>query len=316
VTAVDALDAFRARRQLWMYSAGWSAVRNMPETAAYATFRSIADLSWRRRSPSVRRLERNLARVGPWTPDQLAELTRAGARSYMRYWCDAFRMSEWSHERIIDRVRTVNEERLREPLAAGRGVVVALPHMANWDWAGAWACLTGAPLATVAERLRPEKLFRRFLTYREALGMTVYPLTGGDDDIMAKLAGHLRSGGLVCLPAERDLSRRGVPVTLFGEPTRMPAGSAMLAMRTGADLVPATLAYEGDEPDHGLVVTFHEPVEVPATPGDRLAVMTQQIADVFQAGIAAHPQDWHMTQRLFLADLDADDPRRWERASA
>lgn len=306
------MSAFSERRRLWMYSTGWSAVQNMPEQAAYAAFQAIADLSWRRRSPSVRRLETNLARVAAWEPAELHELTRAGARSYMRYWCDAFRMSEWSHERIIDRVRVVNEERLREPLAAGRGVIVSLPHMANWDWAGAWACLTGAPLATVAERLRPERLFERFVAYREALGMTVYPLTGGNGDIMGKLAEHLRAGGLVCLPAERDLSRRGVPVTLFGEPTRMPAGSAMLALRTGADLVPATMAYEGHAPDHRLMVTFHEPIEMPDQRVHRIAAITQRIADAFEIGIAAHPEDWHMTQRLFLADLDPNDPRRVE----
>ncbi|TDE08594.1 phosphatidylinositol mannoside acyltransferase [Jiangella asiatica] len=302
------MSTFSEQRQLWLYSSGWTAVQNMPERTAYRTFKAIADLSWRRRSPSVQRLELNLARVGKFDPDELRELTRLGARSYMRYWCDAFRMSEWSHERIIQRVRTVNEDRFRAALDAGRGVVVALPHMGNWDWAGAWACLTGAPLATVAERLRPEKLYERFVTYREALGMTVHPL--GGDAVMGELADHLRRGGLVCLPAERDLSRRGIPVTLFGEPTRMPAGSAMLAMRTGAALIPATLAYEGREPNHGLVVTFHEQIGVPEERGDRLATMTQRIADAFESGIARNPEDWHMTQRMFLADLDANDPRR------
>ncbi|WP_026876056.1 phosphatidylinositol mannoside acyltransferase [Jiangella gansuensis] len=302
------MSAFSEQRQLWLYSTGWTAVQNMPERAAYRSFRAIADLSWRRRSPSVRRLELNLARVGKYEPEELRELTRLGARSYMRYWCDAFRMSEWSHERIIERVRVVNEDRFRSAMASGRGVVVALPHMGNWDWAGAWACLTGAPLATVAERLRPEKLYERFVTYREALGMTVHPL--GGNGVMSDLAEHLRRGGLVCLPAERDLSRRGVPVTLFGEPTRMPAGSAMLALRTGAALLPATLAYEGREPDHSLAVTFHEEIEVPEERGDRLATMTQRIADAFETGIARNPEDWHMTQRMFLADLDADDPRR------
>ena len=302
------MSTFSEQRQLWLYSSGWSAVQNMPERAAYTAFRQIADLSWRRRSPSIRRLEMNLARVRDWGPGELRQITREGARSYMRYWCDAFRMSEWSHERIIGGVRTVNEERLREPLAEGRGVVVPLPHMGNWDWAGAWACLTGAPLATVAERLRPERLFERFVSYREALGMTVLPF--GSPDVMSRLTEHLRGGGLVCLPAERDLSRRGVPVTLFGQATRMPAGSAMLAVRTGAPVVPVTLSYEGREPDHRLVVTFHERIEIPPDRGDRVAIMTQRIADAFEVGIRAHPADWHMTQRLFLSDLEPDDPRR------
>lgn len=302
------MSAFSDLRQLWLYSAGWKVVQHMPEKAAYRSFRAIADVSWRRHSSSVRRLEMNLARVDKYEPEELRELTRLGVRSYMRYWCDAFRMSEWSHERILDRVRVENEYRLRDALAAGRGVVVPLPHMGNWDWAGAWACLTGAPLATVAERLRPEKLYERFVTYREALGMTVHPHSG--DGVMGALTEHLRRGGLVCLPADRDLSRRGIPVTLFGEPTRMPAGSAMLALRTGAALIPLTLAYEGREPEHRLVITFHEPIKPPEEPGDRLATITQRIADAFEVGIRANPEDWHMTQRLFIADLATDDPRR------
>jgi KDO2-lipid IV(A) lauroyltransferase len=75
--------------------------------------------------------------------------------------------------------------------------------------------------------------------------MTVHPL--GGDGVMSALAEHLNRGGLVCLPAERDLSKRGVPVTLFGEPTRMPAGSAMLSLRTGAPLIPVTLSCSKEE---------------------------------------------------------------------
>lgn len=293
------------------YSAGWSAVRHLPEGAAYRLFRGFADLSWGRHGPSVRRLEANLARVvgADATSETVRELSRAGVRSYFRYWCDAFRMTDWDHRRIVERVRVVHEDNLRTAMDRGRGVMVALPHMANWDHAGAWACLTVSPLATVAERLKPEELFEKFVAFRESLGMKVLPLTGGTEDTMSVLGDHLRGGGLVCLPADRDLSRRGVPVTMFGEATRMPAGPAMLSVRTGAALVPTILSYEGDEPDHRLVIRFSEPIEVPASPSGRIATMTQSLADAFAAGIADHPADWHMMQRLFLTDLRADDPR-------
>jgi KDO2-lipid IV(A) lauroyltransferase len=294
-----------------MYSAGWSIMRALPERAAYGVLRLFADIAWRRRSPSVRGLERNLARAVPDAePDALRRLTRDAARSYMRYWGDAFRIGDWDRERVVSRVRAINEDRLREPLGNGQGVVVALPHMANWDHAGAWAGQTGLPVASVAERLRPEKLFSKFLAYREQLGMTIFPLSGGGIDVMAKLTEHLNDGKLVCLPAERDLSQRGVRVTLFGEPTRMPAGPAMLALRTGAVLLPVTMWYEGREPNHGIVLDFHEPVPVPQERANRIATMTQRVADAFEEGIRQHPEDWHMTQRLFLSDLDAADPRR------
>jgi KDO2-lipid IV(A) lauroyltransferase len=172
-----------------------------------------------------------------------------------------------------------------------------------------------APPAAVAERLKPEKLFEKFVAHREALGLTVLPLTGSDVNIMGALGDHLRNGGLVCLPADRDLSGKGVPVTFFGEQTRMPAGPAMLALRTGAELIPTAIRYEGKEPNHVIVIHFGEPVEPPARSSEgkgngRVANMTQQVADAFARQIAQYPADWHMMQRLFLADLQPDDPRR------
>lgn len=306
------MTSFADRRTLFLYSAGWSAVRAMPERLAYGLFRTIADVAWRRGGPSVRGLERNLARaLGPDAgPEELRRVSRAGMRSYLRYWCDAFRIGDWDVGRIISRVSVEHEERMREPLARGQGVVVALPHMANWDLAGGWASNTGAPVASVAERLQPEALFDKFVSYRERLGMTIWPLTGGDANIISKLAEHLDGGGLACLPADRDLSQRGIEVTLFGERTRMPAGPAMLALRTGAVLLPVTLRYVGREPRHGIVLTFHEPVEPPKERAGRIATMTQRVADAFEVGIRQHPEDWHMVQRLFLADLEKDDPRR------
>ena len=295
------------------YTGGWSAVRHLPDRAAYATFRTIADQVWRRRGPSVRRLEANLARaVGSTDEDAVREASRAGMRSYLRYWCDAFRQPDWDTERIVSRIRVEGEDNMRGPLRAGRGVVAALPHMANWDHAGAWACVTGAPVTTVAERLKPEALYERFLAFRQGLGMEILPLTGGEGDLFATLAARLREPRLVPLLADRDLSRRGIDVTLFGEPTRMPAGPATLALRTGSALVPVSLWYEGTEPDHLLVVRFHE--ELPPSAGARGAArirrLTQDLADEFSRGIAAHPQDWHMLQQLFLADLPERDPRR------
>lgn len=292
------------------FGAAWSAVRHLPAGAGYGLFRAVADITWRRRGPSVRRLEANLRRaVGDISEPALRELSRDGVRSYFRYWCDSFRIQDWSRDEIISRVRTEHDGRLRAALEQGNGAVIALPHMGNWDLAGAWACLEVSPLATVAERLKPEELFEKFVAFRESLGMKVLPLSGGDVDVVGALGDYLRGGGLVCLPADRDLSGRGVPVTLFGAATRMPAGPAMLAVRTGAALMPATIWYEGTEPNHNIVIHFEEPIVPPDGP-NKIAALTQQVADAFAVKIAEHPADWHMMQRLFLSDLRPDDPRR------
>ena len=287
------MDGFRHRAVDLAFALAWTLVRRLPERTVTWVFRQAADQTYRRNGRGVRRLRSNLSVVRPdASPAELEALTQAGMRSYLRYWQEAFRMPEWSHEQIVGRVRTVNEKLIRDAYAAGKGVVSPLPHLANWDHAGAWAGLTGMPVHTVAERLKPESLFDRFIAYRRKLGMEVLPLTGGDQDVTAALADRLRAGGFVPLVADRDLSERGVPVTFFGRPSRMPVGAAALSLKTGAPLIPVTLHYDG--PD--LVITFHDTIE----PDGGVEAMTQRCADVFAAAIDAHPQDWHMLQRIFL----------------
>ncbi len=193
---------------------------------------------------------------------------------------------------------TTNQQPLREGFGHGGGAIVALPHMANWDLAGAWACLTGMPVTTVAERLRPESLYDRFVSYRESLGMEIVALSGSVHPLQAMRAA-LQRGRLVCLLADRDLSGSGVEVDLLGEAARLPGGPAVLARMTGAPLVAATLSYAGPL----LRIDFSDPVPV-VRGGDGVRAMTQTIADVFSTGIRRTPQDWHMLQRVFVADLD------------
>ncbi len=281
------------------YVTGWRVVRRLPEPTAYRAFARVADEIFRRDGAGVRRLRSNLHTARPDVhAEALEELTRSAVRSYLRYWCEAFRLPAWTVPDLVRRTRLIGEHHLRDPQDSGRGVVAALPHMGNWDWAGAWACGTGMPLTTVAERLRPERLYDEFVAYRASLGMEILSLTG-PESVFGTLADRLRSGRLVCLLADRDLSRTSVEVALCGAPARMPRGPAMLARATGVPLVPVTLAYRGED----LEVTFHEPV--PHRSGaDGVAVMMQGVADAFSRGIAGDPQDWHMMQRVFAADLD------------
>jgi len=275
------------------YAAGWAAVRALPEPVAQRLFRTGADLAFRRGGPAVDRLRSNLARVAP--DADLDALVHEALRSYARYWCEVFRLPVTSSERVVAGMRTVGEQRLRASVAAGRGTILALPHSGNWDHAGAWCTATGVPFTTVAERLRPQSLYDRFVAFRESLGMEVVPLEGGSRPPFVVLAERLRAGGMLCLLADRDLSARGVEVRFFGAAARMPAGPAALALRTGATLLPVTLSFTPD----GWHCVFH-----PEVAHTDLRTMTQQVADAFEDGIRAHPADWHMLQRLWLDDLD------------
>src|SRR5215469_11769563 len=289
------------------YALGWAALCRVPHSWAAALFRLIADIAWRRQGKSVQVLEGNLLRVlGPdATGKELRELSREAMRSYARYWLEIFRLPVMSRDLLVKETHEVGHvEDLLANLAAGRGVVIPLPHMGNWDAAAVWVIGRGAgSFTTVMERLEPESVYERFLAFRQGLGMEVLPASGGASPF-GVLAQRLRHGKLVALPSDRDVTGGGVEVDFFGERALMMGGSAALAVQTGAALMPATMWFEDDR----WGVQIHKEIPAPAT-GDRwhkAAAMTQEVARVFEQAIREHPSDWHMLQRVFVSDLDPD----------
>lgn len=287
------------------YAAGWTVVKATPRTLAERTFRSVADAATVRNGPGARQLRKNLRRVvGPGVSElRLDGLVGDGLRSYSRYWMETFRLPRMDHAEVIARVdaNTFGAEHLDKVAASGRGYVLALPHIGNWDVAGLWLVdRYKRPFTTVAERLKPESLYDRFVAYREGLGFEVLPLNGGARPPMEVLAERLSAGGGACLLGDRDLSRNGVEVDFFGEPARMPPGPALLAAMTGAALMPVSMWFTPD----GWGQRIDPPIELPeGRLADRVRAGTQLLANSFAEHIGAHPTDWHMLQRLWLADL-------------
>jgi len=278
----------------YIYFAGWRIVRWLPEKFAYSLAYSIADLLTRRNGKSVQRLRSNLERTQQdITTLDLNLLTFQAMRSYMRYWCDTFRFPDWSKQRVQETVTVENEHLLMDAIAAKTGVIVSLPHAGNWDHAGAYFCAKGVNLVTVAEHLKPEKLFLKFLEYRQNMGMEVLPLDGR---VLGTLAQRLRQGALVALVADRDLSRSGIDVTFFNAPSRMPAGPALLAIKTDAPLITAFVSYT----ESGIHIVFKNVVLPTAgTQEERVSEIVQMTAMHFEEGIKQNPEDWHMLQRIW-----------------
>jgi phosphatidylinositol dimannoside acyltransferase len=292
------------------YRMGWKLICRLPESWARWAFAKVAGIAWRRQGPKVQVLEANLRRVLSYkydSPDvdgkELRALSRAALRSYARYWLEVFRLPVIPIERIVSgmHINAEGEAELFANLKSGRGAVIALPHMGNFEQAGAWVVQRGAgTFTTVAERLRPESVYEAFVRFRQSLGMEVLPLTGGVSPF-GTLVQRLRAGGLVCLVSERDLKESGVEVQMFGERARI-AATAALAVHTGAALLPVATWFEGE--DWGAHIYPEIPVPETGTRAEKVMQMSQQLARVWETAIAEHPQDWHMLQRVFTADLD------------
>ena len=301
------------------YAAAWRWGRHIPEPVVRVLARAAADVTWLRHGGGVRRLEANLARVRPdLDAAGLRRLSRAGMRSYLRYFGEAFTLAGRSQQRIAARVGVVNREAVQRHLDEGRCVVLVLGHLGNWDLAGAWATRELAPVTTVAERLKPEEVYQEFLRFREGIGLRIIPTSGGGD-VFRQLVRVTRTGpGIMPLLADRDLTAKGVEVDLFGHRARVAAGPAALGVTTGTPVLVTGITYErlhgarrrAAGTPWGIRLEFIEvpgpPAELPAR--ERIRVMTQAWADILGDMIRRHPQDWHMLQRVFVEDLD---PQRY-----
>ncbi|MFG1609941.1 phosphatidylinositol mannoside acyltransferase [Actinoplanes sp. NPDC049265] len=279
------------------FAAGWRLVRALPRPVAARLFTVAADRVWRKNGRGTQRLRRNLQQVAGPAFDET--LVRDGLRSYARYWLEAFRLPSRSQAEHLAGFHLEPAGELEKVLDEGNGAILALPHLANWDAAAAWVTARGYRLVTVAERLKPEAVFEQFVVYREALGMEVIPLTGAARAPIDVLAERAEQGWAVALLSDRDLSARGIEVEFFGGRARMPAGPALLALRTRAPLYAADLWFEP-----GRVMGELRRIELPGpaegTLAERVMLVTQRLADAYAIGIAAHPQDWHMLQKLWL----------------
>lgn len=296
---VPRLGGLRPRLVDAGFAAGWSVVPRLPPALAEAAF-DAAGAASALRPGSYRQLRANLRQVvGPSVSEQgLERLVRRAVRSYTRYWREVFQLPSMDPAEIGRRTELTGAEHLARVTHGGRGVVIALTHSGNWDAAAVAVCkVRGYAMTTVAERLTPESLYERFKGFRESLGMTVVPLTGGRQPSVVALKRALGEGQMVTLLADRDLQANGIEVSLCGRRTTMPSGPALTALQTGAALVPLELGFTPD----GWRLHFNPEIVIPAEGRlrERVTYAVTELADVFTDIIRRNPQDWHMLQKVW-----------------
>ena len=278
------------------YLFAWRLVGILPEKIAYAIGTKISDYVYKKNGKGVKRLRSNYSRVNPTlSENELNQLTQDGMRSYLRYWIDTFRLNKWSKEKIIQSTTVENEHLLRDPIKSKQGCLVVLPHAGNWDHAAAYFCSTGINLSTVAEKLKPEAIFLKFLAHRESIGIEVLHT---EQKVIPTLLERLNQGKLVALVADRDLSKNGVEVDFINGIAKMPSGPARLILNSDAAFISAYITYT----KKGIHIAFKEigPKPTSGTEDEKIIALTQLMADNFATGIKATPVDWHMLQRIWI----------------
>jgi KDO2-lipid IV(A) lauroyltransferase len=279
-----------------LYLFAWKLIAVLPEKSAYKLADYVSDRIYKKNGKGIKRLRGNYGRVMPeYSSQKLEELTKLGMRSYLRYWFDTFRLSKWSKNRIISTTQVIRENLLRDPIQSKQGCIVALPHAGNWDHAAAYFCSTGITLTAVVEKLKPEAIFKKFLAYRESIGIEAI---SHKEKTIPILTERLQAGKLIALVADRDMSRNGIEVNFFGKTSKMPSGPAILAIKTGAPLITAYVRYTPG----GIEIIFDETLK-PTNSGseeEQIKIITQSMADNFAKRIKENPVDWHMLQRIWI----------------
>ena len=279
-----------------LYLIAWKLIALLPEKSAYKLADYVSDRIYKKNGKGIKRLRGNYGRVMPeYSPQKLEELTKLGMRSYLRYWFDTFRLSKWSKNRIISTTQVIRENLLRDPIQSKQGCIVALPHAGNWDHAAAYFCSTGITLTAVVEKLKPEAIFKKFLAYRQSIGIEAI---SHKEKTIPILTERLQAGKLIALVADRDMSRNGIEVNFFGKTSKMPSGPAILAIKTGAPLITAYVRYTPG----GIEIIFDETLKPTNSESEeeQIKIITQSMADNFAKRIKENPVDWHMLQRIWV----------------
>ena len=293
-TAETEQGSTKDRAVVFAYEALERVGRALPERTGRAIFTRLGRLAFHLTPTTRSVVAANQAQVlgRPIDDPLVRETTREAYALYARYWVDSFHLPALSDEQVLARVRCETLDRIGRALEGGRGAIVALPHMGNWDAAGRWMAAAGFPVVAVAEELRPRRLFELFLEHRRTLGMEIVALSG--QGVGRRLGEALAANRVVALVADRDLSGRGVQVEMFGRRRRLPAGPALLSITTGAPLM-VTPVYTTHD---GWWIQIGEPIGFESS-GDRrtdVTTLTTLMAARFEEAIAAAPADWHLFQ--------------------
>ena len=288
------------RRDYYRYRAAYTLGRYTPRPVAAALAGITGAASFATMRGRRELVGRHLDRVtdGALSPLERQRAIRQAFASYARYWMESCRATATTPADLDARMSFEGLENLDHGLAGGKGVIMALPHLGSWDFGGAFLASIGYPATVVVEPVEPPELFEWFARMRRGLGLEVVPLGPAAASAVSR---RLRSGGIVALVSDRDLVGNGVEVEFFGERTRLPAGPATLALRTGAALLPVAVYLRSGGRNHA-VVRPAVAVERRGSLREDVTRVTQALAHELEELIRRAPEQWHLFQPNWPSD--------------
>ena len=285
------------------YKLASSIIKAIPDRLLSRISNALGRCAYRLSSSKRVLVERNMHRTheGQITNHELRQMTRHAFISYAKYWTDSAKMQSLTDYQIDAGFTVEGFEHIEDAWSEGPGPILALPHLGGWEWAGRWlTCRPKFEVTVVVEPQQLKELFEFMISYRESFGMNVIPLgpNAGKEVIKA-----IKNNHVVCLLCDRDIEGTGVKVTFFDEETSIPAGPAMLSIRTGSKIIPVAV-YQRSESHHAIV---RPPLnsERQGNLREDVARISQDIASSFEELILLEPEQWHLMSPNWPSDHEA-----------
>jgi phosphatidylinositol dimannoside acyltransferase len=282
------------------YRGAYAIAQVLPSSVIDVLAPGVAELAALRPGDQRAMVERHQRRVDPGLGGaELQRRVREVFRSYGRYYGESFRLPTIGAEELDRGLTREGFEHVEESLARGVGPMLVLPHLGSWEWCAYWLTrVRNVPVTAVVERVEPPALFDWFVEFRERIGMEIVPL---GPDAGRSIVKAIKQANVIALLCDRDIAGGGTEVTFFGETTTLPSGPAVLALRTGAPLIP-TGVYDQGGGRHHAVIRPPIPAERRGSFRDDVARITQAMASELEGLIRRRPEQWHMLQPNWPSD--------------
>lgn len=267
--------------------------------AALGDFARIFDSRHRR----IARHNLRMAFGDTKSEEEIGRIIKEVFRNIGQTAAEFFQIPSLTYEKALDIIAPEHRERLDKCLEDGRGVVMLASHFGNWELMATTGALAGYKISAVARPLDDPDLEKIVRGIRESSGLKIIPRRTSALAVVRKL----KRNEIIGILADQNTRKQNVFVDFFGMKAATTPGPAVLALRTGAHLVPAFMLREGPG-RHRLIV--EEPIE-PVRTGDQEAdiiATTQKCVDVLEKYVREYPSQWFWVHRRWRTRPSGEPP--------
>ncbi len=286
--------------------------RIIPRSWRYLVGTAVGDLVYWIWGEKRRILLLNMATVLNLSPrdPRVRRLALKSMRNYCKYLIEFLELPVMSStDREIASMKLQGLEHLYNALARGKGTILASAHFGTIE-VGGLRLSDITDFHAVYDTFRPEYLDHLIQRKRREKGINLIRANNGREMLRV-----LRAGGTLALLFDKPMApAKGVKVHFFGRLTAVPSGPAMLALKTGATILPVYLIRHADK---SFECVLFPPVAWTAS-GDRDAdvqTIMQKLVDTLQSAVHARPDQWYMFRPMWPDGAEALQSRTFETAS-